>query len=219
MTDIADIRTEIRNKLSDTDTTFTDLVIDQALRDALRKLSGVQGYDRIDTITVVTAGHELSLASLTSPAVVDQIWTPYTAASPENPPLFRAHAKWSPTLLYLPDHYLNVDDVARVFYHTPHTFNGLAGATATTIDDQQRGLCVIGAAHFACMAQHRALSKSINANPRVLAALLSTAKVHGSEFFDDPVFADDKKITMGRLTYGLPTDSDLDYGLPAWMLP
>src|SRR5512138_445954 len=91
---LASLRTRVRAFLMDaTKTVWTsDDQIDEGLRLALEELSRlgargtIPGNDRIGTVTPALNAREVSLAALSGLLAVLEVWFPYTAASPENPP-------------------------------------------------------------------------------------------------------------------------------------
>src|SRR5690554_6776657 len=115
---LASLRTELRNRLADTATLFTDEVLAQAVRDALREWSRVAPAEHVGTLTLPADGREIDLASLAQPPRVRRVWLPYTASSPEHPPAWRRFEQLSDAVLYIVgSSQPAAGDVARVFYH------------------------------------------------------------------------------------------------------
>lgn len=182
--DLDSITTEVQTTLADTGTVFTDDACEQAILLALRELNTVEHYARIGTITLAANSREISLSSLTQPSRVDRVWLPYTAAAPEDPPEWRAFEQWSDTLLYISDGAEpDAGDVARIFYHTPHTIDDLERAAATTLNDTQVGAIVFGAAAYALDVRVRTISESISAN-KFAVKNLESLRTHFRSIFD-----------------------------------
>ena len=68
--------------------TFDERSLEQAIRDMLREINQVSSFEKIAAITLAGTGRELDLSSI-APCIPWQIWLPYTAASPEDPPNVR----------------------------------------------------------------------------------------------------------------------------------
>ena len=165
MTTLAIITNEIRVVLSDFDAaTLRSDSIEQGIRQALRRINQVSRYQTVGTNTIAAASRELSLASLGSsvtPADVSEIWLPYTAASPEDPPRRRIWAMLTESTLWLADASTPaIADVARVFYRTPHTLSGLDSAASTTLDTEHLGALVSGSACETLLSRYRQISET-----------------------------------------------------------
>lgn len=136
--------------------------LDQALRRALEDYSRAaldprsraQPNQAISTFTPTANKREQDVSALTGILAVNEVWLPFTAAAPEDPPRcaeFRFYWNGSTPLLYLdgavvPDGSM----AARVFYIKPHALNGLDGASASTFPAGDDNLLLTGAAGYSC---------------------------------------------------------------------
>jgi len=110
---------------------------------------------------------------------VSQVWVPYTAANPENPPLWRQFDHWRDSdILYIIDYYPQSGDVARVWYKAARALSGLDGAVTTTIDPEDQPLIIDGACGFTIMGQATAKvdEVSIDAPTTISTQLMEIAK-------------------------------------------
>jgi hypothetical protein len=129
----------LRSMLVDiTIVTFEERALEQAIRDALREISQVMTYHTVGTVTLSASGREISLSTLTQPCAPYEIWLPYTAATPEDPPRRRTWQVLNPNTptVWISDGGQPASaDVARVFYSTLHTISGLDSGASTTLPD------------------------------------------------------------------------------------
>ncbi len=130
------------------------LALEEYSRAGMMENAGVQGREIVTTTKPAAGVREIDLSSL-SPAVlqVDHIWYPYDATIKSATPIWVSFDFWmddgKPTV------FLNsaVGDgiaVARLFYRTMHTLNGLDAASASTFSAKDDGLLTLGAAGHAC---------------------------------------------------------------------
>jgi len=159
-TSITDIRTRVRLLLRDSagsPVTFTDAVVDDAVRHALEDISNSIPNVTDTTITLAAAGREIALTGLAVMAITEVVW-PYVT-SPEQWPRnlvagFRLIFKSAAPYLFLSSldgSQPQAGDKVRVWYASMHTLSGLAGAGATTLPVDLEGLLVIGASGYAAI--------------------------------------------------------------------
>lgn len=97
---------------------------------------------------------ELDISSLTTLLDVTSVWLPVTQLDPEAPPNYRDFDHWRDRgILYFHDYEPATGDIARVFYSSLQTIEGLDGATATTLPARHDSLIVKGAAGYTAWAR------------------------------------------------------------------
>jgi len=156
--DLATLRERVAADLGDAaGAVWTSDELDRAIRRALRDYSAVQPRRVETSVSVAAAGRELDLSAVADLMGVERVWFPYDAGQSGWPARWRCFELWpGPTL------YLDVadepaaGDVARVFYWTLHTLDGLDDATATTLPAEDEDLLALGAAGYAALEQSRA---------------------------------------------------------------
>jgi hypothetical protein len=171
---ITDFRTRVRLLLRDsaaTPVTFTDAVIDDAIRHALEEISNNIPNINESTITLATAGREIALTGLVV-LNVTEVWWPYVTTPEKWPPNrvagFRLIFKNAVPYLFLSSldgSQPQSGDKVRVWYASLHTISGLAGAAATTLPVELEELLVFGAAGFAAISQLWDRSEILNPDP------------------------------------------------------
>jgi len=181
---LTSLRTEVRDLLSGTSAQFADAQVNQAILQALREFNTVTRYRQLLSHTVTIAKRE-QVVALARSDVVERVWLPFTAAAPEDPPNDRPFDYWPDQVtIYIKGGTTPaVGDVARVFYNSPHTLNGLEAATATTFGTDDNGALVYGAAADAVNAKRREISQLVTLHPGGTDRdLLALAKVWRANF-------------------------------------
>lgn len=137
--------------------------IDEAIRQALHEYSKVRPLRAVGTITLSTAGREISLASLSGLLSVQEIWVDYTAANPEYPPNRRPFEHWvdQNQIYVIGDYEPQAGDVVRVFYTKLQTLSGLDAATSTTVLEEDESLIAIGACGYAATSRAVDLTEQV----------------------------------------------------------
>lgn len=125
--------------------------IDDAIRLALSICTALSPH-RADTtvnVSVVGTGREIDVSLIPGLLLVKEVWLPYMAVDSEKSPNRRQFSFWvAPRSLRITDEPEPLDgEVARVFYETAHTIEGLDQETVTTFDDDE--LIVTGAVAYA----------------------------------------------------------------------
>lgn len=153
--------------------------IEQGLRQALALYSRQNPASLITTVTLASDTREIDVSGISGLRSVSQVWVPYTASDPENPPLWRQFDHWRDSdILYIIDYYPQSGDVARVWYKAARTLSGLDSAVTTTIDPEDQPLIIDGACGFTIMGQATAKvdEVSIDAPTTISAQLMEIAK-------------------------------------------
>jgi hypothetical protein len=151
----------------ETNVKFSTTAIAEGIRQALHRYSKKRPRRSITTLTIPADGREVSVASITGLLDVSEVWLPYTASSPEEPPNRLAFELWyDEKLLYFPStanggYEPQAGEVARIFYTRLHTLDGLDSATATTLPPDDETLLAIGGAAYAVLAQARRVSEAV----------------------------------------------------------
>ncbi len=164
---LTSLRTRIRTFLMDATKTVwaDDANLDEALRLALDEMSrlavevksGVYPNLKSGMVTPANAAREVSVAALAGLLDVREVWFPYTAAAPENPPnraeFVEILDNGSKSIWLLGEQAGDGAKQARVFYRAMHMLSGLDGAAATSFPQSAEGLLVIGAGAHACLSR------------------------------------------------------------------
>lgn len=179
MTTVADVIDQVRGALSGTAITYTDELLTVCVREALRELNGVTGYERMATLTT-TGGYELDVSALVQPAKIKRVWFPYTDGDHELAVI--GFDQLLPTLIRARDVYLSEGYTARLLYRTPHTLELLDGAAATTLTETEIGDVVTGACAGAAWAKAQAYAATVNANRYVTKTLQALYERKRREF-------------------------------------
>jgi len=176
MTTLIVIRERARQLLADTEAdVWSDADLDEALNQALEIYSRERPYQDVAAVaitapaavpaevvipadTVVTVDgewvigrrdtlKELDLSVLANTLIdVTDVWCPFTAADPEDPPNERAFSYWSSLqTLYLSGYEPDTGETARVFYTRLHTLD----INATSVPQRDHGLLALGGAAYA----------------------------------------------------------------------
>lgn len=188
--------------------------LDEAIRTAIQQYTLKNPRRTVGTITLSAASREVSLSSLTGLIRVEQVWYPYTAASPEYPPEMIQFDVWPGGILFLDVPNLPaIGQVARVFYTTAHTLNGLDSATTTTIPAEDVEIIVTGGAYFAAQQRAVELAESLQFDSSVVKRLADWAAEQGRNFRYN---VDLRPPAWQRFAYAYDQD-DIDEGI-RWAL-
>ncbi len=172
--------------------TFSTAAIDEGIRQALHRYSKRRPLSVITTLNIATTGREVSVSSLTGLLGVSEVWLPYTAASPEQPPLRRAFELWfDQQILYFPygsngGHEPTAGEVARIFYSKLQTLNGLDSETVTTIPLDDETLLAWGGAGYTVLPRAREATETVMLTEQapISAQLMAWAKQKLMDFED-----------------------------------
>ncbi len=136
---------------------FNQSDVDEAIRWALGRINEVAPNLKNTTITLPSAGREVSISAITDYLDIVKVWFPYNATDPTYPPNWCDFELWPGDVLFLQTSAEpQPGEVARVFYTTLHTINGLDSQT-TTLSPAHEELIIVGASGFA--TQERGLEE------------------------------------------------------------
>jgi hypothetical protein len=156
---LADYRSDLSNLLATAvdAATWPTALLDEALRRALGELNLILVYEA--SFTVVTAGYEQDLSSLTDVYAVLAVAFPWQ----DGWDFARQLATWrlvGQNKVYFTLARPAVGEVIRARYSKRHWIDDLDGAEATTVPEIHRPLLVIWAASFACELRQRQISEN-----------------------------------------------------------
>lgn len=137
--------------------------LDEAIKKALREYSNIRPRRLITTLSVASATRELDVSGVSGLLGVSRVWLPYTAADPEHPANDRHFEYWrdSDILYFYDGDEPQSGDVARLFYDTVQTLNGLDGESTTTFLLEDEDTILMGC------AGHAALIRAIDMKEKV----------------------------------------------------
>jgi hypothetical protein len=137
--------------------------LDEAIREALHEYSKTRPLRSDGTLVLSADGREIDVSSLSGLLGVVQIWIPYTSTDPEYPPNVRPFEHWADAgKIYVSGDYEPASgDVARVFYTTLQTLDGLDSATSTTFPADDESLIATGAAGYAATSRAVDLAEKV----------------------------------------------------------
>jgi hypothetical protein len=94
-TTLTALRDRVEQMIADvSNAVFSTAAIDEGIREALHRYSKKRPLQAIATLTLSASGREVSVSGITGLLDVSEVWLPYTAASPENPPNSREFEFW-----------------------------------------------------------------------------------------------------------------------------
>jgi hypothetical protein len=164
MADLTTILSECKTLLADDGSLFNDQLITEAVRQTLRTMNEAAGFRRIGTVTIAAAAWEFSVSTLTQPALIERIWLPYR--SDDVIPRWRTFELWPNNVVRIAEGDMpQVNDVARIWYTTPHTLTGLDAAATTTLDEPAISALVNGAAAFSIDSRIRTTAEAFKIDP------------------------------------------------------
>lgn len=174
MSNLAALIDRVEVQIEDeTNAQFSTTRITEGIRQALHYYSKKRPLQAITTLNIASDSRELSVSSITGLLDVSEVWCPYTAANPEDPPLIRGFEFWpDQATIYFP-YEVNggwrpvAGDVARVFYHKLHTITNLDSGTADTLPVDDETALVSGAAGYTVIARARAATEKVMLDDQV----------------------------------------------------
>ncbi len=186
-TTLALLKVRVSEMLDDTGLAeFDSEAIDEGIRQALDIYSKVRPFSDITTLALSSDTRELDISSVTGLLNVDRAWLPYTAATPEHPPKWRNFEHWQDQqVLYFYDEGTPITgQVARIFYTTKQTLNGLDSETVTTFAADDESLIAMGGAAYTVLGNARATTEqvTIDTNTQVSDQIIKWAKARMSDF-------------------------------------
>jgi hypothetical protein len=141
--------------------------LDEAIRWALGRYNEINPEIVITTVDLSADGREVDISSITDYIDVLQVWWDYDSSDPGYPPKWRNFKVWPGDILYIDsDAEPQSGETVRIWYTRLRAINGLDGASATTLPDQDEQLILAGAAAMA--AQERVQEQTQRYIPRKL---------------------------------------------------
>ena len=136
---------------------YSEDLLDEALRDALRIFSTAFPVGMLVTFAVPATANELSLSALKPVHQFIMLWYPFDEDDPDLAPLEDVHfyrPGGNPAVFWSEGEF-EMDQPVRVYYSSSHTIAGLDDAETTTIPREAEETIRLGMAGFA--AQMRAM--------------------------------------------------------------
>jgi hypothetical protein len=177
----------VRTYLSDQDIgTWTRDSVEEGIRQALSDYSHRFPLSVIGELTLTSDTREIDISSLTGLIEIDQVWLPYDSADPQWPPNRRGYEHWfDQQVLYIPDDDGRLNeyygepssgDVARIFYSTPHSLDGLDSATSTTFRDNHLYALINGSAGYAAVSRAIDLTEKVTKSDKTVVQVVEWGK-------------------------------------------
>lgn len=174
----------------ETNAKFSTTAIAEGLRQALHRYSKRRPRRAVTVLTIPADGREVSVAGVAGLLEVIDVWLPYTAASPEEPPNTRAFEFWADEkILYFPaaangSYEPQAGEVARLFFSRLHTLNGLDSETVTTVPLDDETLLCWGAAGYTVLGRARRVTEEVTTADQIPTStqLMSWARNRLAEF-------------------------------------
>ena len=188
MANLAAYRTRIQNSLDDTDSKYSNGIIDEALRKVLNEYTRANPNFKTYELTVSAAGRSQTLAAANLVAIV-QLVHPYDDSLTD--PFIYEREDFS--LIYMdgsPVVYFNgadspeVDEIIYVKYAAKQTIEDLDSAAATTVRDDHEDVLVVGASGQAAMMRASGLNEQWGGRPGEMGSLMTWGSRQYSRFFD-----------------------------------
>lgn len=166
---LTSLRDRVEQLIADTsNVVLSTAALEEGIRQALDIYSKARPLVAVSLFAISDDIAEVNISSLTGLLNISRVWLPYTATSPENPPLWRNFEHWQDlNILYLIDYMPAIGDVARIFYTKKQTLNGLDGATVTTFAADDETLLAMGAAGYAVVARAREITEVVALDQQV----------------------------------------------------
>jgi len=186
MTTLAAYRTRIQNSLDDTNSKYSNDIIDEALRKVLNEYTRANPNIKTHTHTVAAAGRVQTLAAANLIAII-QLLHPYdsTLTDPfvyEREDFTLTYMDGSPALYFSGEDIPEVDEKIYIKYAAKQTITDLDTAIASTIRDDHEDILVIGAAGQAAMMRASGLNEQWGGRPGEMGALMSWGNSQYSRF-------------------------------------
>lgn len=166
--------------------TWTDLLLDEALRRALRAIDEF-GPVYEASVTVATAGPEQDVSALPGLVEVTGIAWPWQAGRSFEEAAVRWRTLGEPGRVWLRTDAPSAGDLLRVRYRKAHTLEGLDDATAASLPSALRGTLALGGACYAAQLRERQAIE----NPALPAEAVERLRIWAAEveraFFVDLV--------------------------------
>lgn len=187
MTTFAAYRTRIQNSLDDTNSKYSDSIIDEALRKVLNEYTRANPNIKAHTHTVTTAGRIQTLAAANLIAIILLVHH-YDSTSPD--PFVNAREDFSltyvdgsPTLYFSGNDIPQVDEKIYIRYAAKQIIKDLDAAATTTVRDDHEDILVVGAAGQAAMMRASGLNEAWGGRSGDMGALMTWGTRQYARFF------------------------------------
>jgi len=122
--------------------------IDEAVRWALHRITGVSPHRAITALTLAADGREIDASSLTYSSI-ERIWARYDSTAPDPNPAWCDFEVWAGDIIFIKDPIEPLTgDIFRVWYTDSHALNGLDGASLTTLTEPEVTTLIVGATGY-----------------------------------------------------------------------
>ncbi len=163
MSALAAYRTRIQNSLDDTNSKYSNDIIDEALRKILNEYTRATPNIKTHEHTVATAGRQQTLSAANLITIV-QLVHPYdsTLTDPfvyEREDYYLTYMDGSPTIFFSGQDIPEVDEKIFIKYAGKQTITDLDSATATTVRDDHEDILIVGSAGQAAMMRASGLNE------------------------------------------------------------
>ena len=179
MTDVAGYRASLRRILAadgDRVRTWKGDLVDEALRSSLVTVA-FETPAVESSLTVVTAGREQDISSVSALDILSVMWPWYDSGGPA------VGWRWvSDDVIWIEDGEPQVGDVIRLRYRRSYSIAGLDGAVSTTVPAAWERLVLEGAAWWAYDLLLRRRSSSPAATEAELSGIRDLSSVHRASF-------------------------------------
>lgn len=188
MTALAAFRTRIQNSLDDSNSKYSNDIIDEALRKTLNEYTRAYPNILTTTFTVTTAGRIQTLAAANL-IVITQLVHPYDSTLTD--PFVYAREDFtlsymdgSPTLYFSGEDIPEVGEIIYFKYAGKQLIEDLDSAAASSIRDDHEDILIVGASGQAAMIRASGLIEQWGGRPGEMGALMTWGTRQYSRFLD-----------------------------------
>jgi len=188
MANLAAYRTRIQNSLDDTNSKYSNDIIDEALRKVLNEYTRANPNYKTYELTVTTAGRSQTLAVVNLIAII-QLVHPYddTLTDPfiyEREDFSLMYMDGSPVVYFNGNDIPEVSEVIYVKYAAKQTIEDLDSEAATTLRDDHEDVLVVGAAGQAAMMRASGLNEQWGTRSGEMGSLMTWGTRQYARFFE-----------------------------------
>lgn len=163
MSTLAAYRTRIQNSLDDTNSKYSDNIIDEALRKILNEYTRATPNIKTHEHTVTTAGRSQTLSAANLIAII-QLVHPYNSSLTdpfvhEREDFYLTYMDGAPTLYFSGQDIPEVDEIIYIKYAAKQTITDLDSGAATTVRDDHEDILIVGSAGQAAMMRASGLNE------------------------------------------------------------
>ena len=199
MANLAAYRTRIQNSLDDTNSKYSDAIIDEALRKTLNEYTRANPNILTVEFTVTTAGRIQTLLTSNMIAII-QLVHPYTSTltdpfAYEREDFTLSYTNGSPTLYFTGQDIPQVTEKIYFKYAGKQLIEDLDAAASSTIRDDHEDILIVGASGQAAMMRASGLVEQWGGRPGEMGALMTWGTRQYARFLDflievkqEPVF-------------------------------